>query len=100
MGFEIELPESKKTFEVRSMTRTQVRENEAMVRGLFTGALAATAYQDQILGMVYPDLDMQELEAWPGSDVAHLVRVTVDYSIGGPSAVKNWSRSGSGTATG
>ena len=97
--YEIELPESGKTHPLKSLTRAQVKQVQAMAGDLMTGVMSATDYQDKVIGMAYPELTPAVLEGWAGADAAHLARVTADYSILGPASVKNWLRSGGGTAT-
>lgn len=97
--FEITLPESGKAHPLKSLTRQQVKEVQAMAADLVDGKMSATEYQDKVIGMAYPDLTPEVLDAWAGADAAHLARVTADYSILGPASVKNSLRSGDGTAT-
>lgn len=97
--YEIILPESGKTHPLKSLTRPQVKEVQALTGSLISGGLSATEYQDKVIGMAYPDLTPEVLETWAGADAAHLARVTADYSILGPASVKNSLRSGDGTAT-
>lgn len=97
--YEITLPESGKAHPLKSLTRPQIKQVEAMTADLFSGKLSATEYQDKVLGMAYPYLTPEVLDSWVGADAAHLARVTANYSILGPASVKNWLRSGDGTAT-
>lgn len=97
--YEIILPESGKAHPLKSLTRQQVKEVQALTGSLMSGDLSATEYQDKVIGMAYPKLTPEALDAWDGADAAHLARVTVDYSILGPQSVKNFLRSGDGTAT-
>jgi hypothetical protein len=97
--FEITLPESGKAHPLKSLTRTQVKEVQALTVPLMSGGLSATEYQDKVIGMAYPELTPEVLDTWAGADAAHLARVTADYSILGPASVKNSLRSGDGTAT-
>lgn len=97
--FEITLPESGKAHPLKSLTRAQVKEVQALTVPLMSGDLSATEYQDKVIGMAYPDLTPEVLDTWAGADAAHIARVTVDYSILGPVSVKNFLRSGDGTAT-
>ena len=97
--FEITLPESGKAHPLKSLTRTQVKEVQALTVQLMSGGLSATEYQDKVIGMAYPELTPEVLDTWAGADAAHLARVTADYSILGPASVKNSLRSGDGTAT-
>lgn len=97
--FEITLPESGKAHPLKSLTRVQVKEVQALTVPLMSGDLSATEYQDKVLGMAYPELTPEVLDTWAGADAAHLARVTADYSILGPASVKNSLRPGDGTAT-
>lgn len=97
--YEITLPESGQAHPLKSLTRPQIKEVQALTKDLMTGDLSATEYQDKVIGMAYPDLTPEVLETWAGADAAHLARVTADYSILGPHAIKNSLRSGDGTAT-
>ena len=97
--YEITLPESGKTHPLKSLTRQQVKEIQALTKDLMSGDMSATEYQDKVIGLAYPDLTPEVLDTWAGADAAHLARVTADYSILGPASVKNSLRSGDGTAT-
>jgi hypothetical protein len=97
--FEITLPESGKVHPLKSLSRPQVKEVQAVAAGLIAGTMSATDYQDKVIGMAYPDLTPEVLDTWAGADAAHLARVTADYSILGPASIKNSLRSGDGTAT-
>lgn len=97
--YEITLPESGKAHPLKSLTRAQVKEVQALTQDLMKGGMSATEYQDKVIGMAYPELTPEVLETWAGADAAHLARVTADYSILGPASVKNSLRSGDGTAT-
>ena len=95
MGVIIVLPESGAEFEVKSLSRGQVRQVVEMSKDLFSGKISTEAYQDHVLATAYPALSVSD--DWAGADVAHIVRVTTDYSIGGPASIKNFLRSGDGT---
>lgn len=97
--YEIELPESGQSHPLKSLTRAQIKAVGALTEKLMLGDLSATDYQDRVIGMAYPELTPEVLDTWAGADAAHLARVTADYSILGPSSIKNWLRSGSGTAS-
>ena len=97
--FEIPLPESGKMHPLKSLTRPQVKEVQAMAKDLIAGAMSTTEYQDKVIGMAYPELTPEVLDTWVGADAAHLANVTFSYSILGPDSIKNSLRSGDGTAT-
>lgn len=97
--YEIILPESGKAHPLKSLTRQQLKEVDALRKQLLSGAMSATEYQDKVIGMAFPELTPEELGNWVGADAAHLARVIEEYSILGPASVKNSLRSGDGTAT-
>lgn len=86
MAIDITLPESGKTYSVKSFTRGQLRKINQMPRD--NPAMELAAWWESIITEAIPDIEITD--DWATADIAYLAKTIMAYSNGGPDSVKNF----------
>ncbi len=96
MPVEITLSESERKITLRSPKVRKLVDIEAAQVQMLSGDMELQDFRALVIAHTYPELK-EEIQDWPAADLTQLVNSVLRYSQGGPDAIKNSSRSGTGT---